>query len=152
MPQFPRLYYPYNGKLLMLYQYTNLVEDFNNDLRPVSSLPHYPKSYSDFMQIGFLTAFNHKLDPRQFGALSGSSSSFDALINLLHSLYADTDGTRKTVRVCLLDFSKPLDRINYKIIISKMRKLDINELGNSLSVRKETASQNEWRLFRLVAS
>ena len=63
---------------------------------------------------------------RQFGALAGSSS-VDALISLLHSLYADTDGNGKTVRVFLLDFSKAFDRINYKILISKMRKLDINE-------------------------
>ena len=31
------------------------------------------------------------------------------------------------MRVFLLDFSKSFDRINYKILISKMRKLDINE-------------------------
>ena len=31
------------------------------------------------------------------------------------------------MRVFLLDFSKAFDRINYKILISKMRKLDINE-------------------------
>ena len=52
----------------------------------------------------------------------------DALISLIHSLYADTDGNGKTVCVFLLDFSKAFDRINYKILkISKMRKLDINE-------------------------
>ena len=31
------------------------------------------------------------------------------------------------MRVFLLDFNKAFDRINYKILISKMRKLDINE-------------------------
>ena len=73
-----------------------------------------------------LDSIYHKLDPRQFGALAGSSS-VDALVSLLHSLYADTDGNGKTVRVFLLDFSKAFDRINYKILISKMRKLDISE-------------------------
>ena len=54
------------------------------------------------------------------------SSPVDALISLLHSLYADSDGNGKTVRLFLLDFSKAFDRINYKILITKMRKLDIN--------------------------
>ena len=95
--------------------------------------------YADWV----LDSIYHKLDPRQFGALAGSSS-VDALISLLHSLYADTDGNGKTVRVFLLDFSKAFDRINYKILISKMRKLDINESITNwvrLSVRKETASK-----------
>ena len=48
---------------------------------------------------------------------------------MLHSLYADTDGNGKTVRVFLLGFSKPFDRINYKVLISKMIKLDINRSG-----------------------
>ena len=45
-----------------------------------------------------------KHDPKQFCAISGSS--VDALINLLHTLDADTDGNGKTVRLYLLDFSK----------------------------------------------
>ena len=74
-------------------------------------------------------------------AVAGSSS-VDALISLPHSLYADTDGNGKTMRVFLLDFSKAFDRINYKILISKMRKLDINEsitnwLIDFLSGRKQ---------------
>ena len=46
---------------------------------------------------------------------------------MLHTWYADTDGNGKTVRVFLLDFSKALDHINHQVLISKMRKLDINQ-------------------------
>ena len=46
---------------------------------------------------------------------------------MLHTLYADTDGNGKTVRVILLDFSKALDHINHQVLISKMPNLDINQ-------------------------
>ena len=105
---------------------TNPVEDLNNDFRPISLTATLSKILESFHAEWILDSVYHKLDPRQFGALAGSSS-VDALISLLHSLYADTDGNGKTVRVFLLDFSKAFDRINYKILISKMRKLDINE-------------------------
>ena len=98
----------------------NPVEDVNNDFRPISL------TATLFYAEWILDSIYHKLDPRQFGALAGSSS-VDALISLLHSLYADTNENGKTVRVFLLDFSKAFDRINYQILISKMRKLDINE-------------------------
>ena len=104
---------------------TNPVEDLNNAFRPIS-LTATSKILESFYAEWILDSIYHKLDPRQFGALAGSSS-VDALISLLHSLYADTDGNGKNVRVFLLDFSKAFDRINYKILISKMRKLDINE-------------------------
>ena len=105
---------------------TNPVEDLNNDFRPISLTATLSKILESFYAEWILDSIYHKLDPRQFGALAGSSS-VDALISLLHSLYGDTDGNGKTVRVFLLDFSKAFDRINYKILISKMRKLDINE-------------------------
>ena len=105
---------------------TNPVEDLNTDFRPISLTATLSKILESFYAEWILDSIYHKLDPRQFGALAGSSS-VDALISLLHSLYADTDGNGKTVRVFLLDFSKAFDRINYKILISKMRKLDINE-------------------------
>ena len=91
---------------------TNPVEDLNNDFRPISLTATLSKILESFYAEWILDSIYHKLDPRQFGALAGSSS-VDALISLLHSLYADTDGNGKTVRVFLLGFSKAFDRINY---------------------------------------
>ena len=102
---------------------TNPVEDLNNDFRPISLTATLSKILESFYAEWILDRIYHKLDPRQFGS---GSSSVDALISLLHSLYANTDGNGKTVRVFLLDFSKAFDRINYTTLISKMRKLDIN--------------------------
>ena len=90
---------------------TNPVEDLKNDFRPISFTATLSKILESFYAEWILDSIYHKLDPRQFGALAGSSS-VDALISLLHSLYADTDGNGKTVRVFLLDFSKAFDRIN----------------------------------------
>jgi hypothetical protein len=104
---------------------THPVQDINNDLRPVSLTATLSKVLESFNAEWIRDSIRQKLDPKQFGAIP-SSSSVEALIGLLHSLYADSDGNGKTVRLFLLDFSKAFDRINYKILITKMRKLDIN--------------------------
>ncbi len=101
------------------------VQDINNDIRPISLTATLSKVLESFNAEWIRDSICQKLDPKQFGAIPGSSS-VDALISLLHSLYADSDGNGKTVRLFLLDFSKAFDRINYKILITKMRKLDIN--------------------------
>ena len=104
---------------------THPVQDINNDLRPISLTATLSKVLESFNAEWIRDSICQKLDPKQFGAIPGSSS-VDALISLLHSVYADSDGNGKTVRLFLLDFSKAFDRINYKILITKMRKLDIN--------------------------
>ena len=101
------------------------VQDINNDIRPISLTATLSKVLESFNAEWIRDSICQKLDPKQFGAIPGSSP-VDALISLLHSLYADSDGNGKTVRLFLLDFSKAFDRINYKILITKMRKLDIN--------------------------
>ncbi len=101
------------------------VQDINNDIRPISLTATLSKVLESFNAEWIRDSICQKLDPKQFGAIPGSSP-VDALISLLHSLYADSDGNGKTVRLFLLDFNKAFDRINYKILITKMRKLDIN--------------------------
>ena len=67
----------------MLYQYlpkTNPVEDLNNDFRPISLTATLSKILESFYAEWILDSIYHKLDPRQFGALAGSSS-VDALIS-----------------------------------------------------------------------
>ena len=101
------------------------VQDINNDIRPISLTATLSKVLESFNAEWIRDSICQKLDPKQFGAIPGSSP-VDALISLLHSLCADSDGNGKTVRLFLLDFSKAFDRINYKMLITKMRKLDIN--------------------------
>ena len=93
--------------------------------RPISLTATLSKVLESFNAEWIRDSICQKPDPKQFGAIPGSSP-VDALISLLHSLYADSDGNGKTVCLFLLDFSKAFDPINYKILITKMRKLDIN--------------------------
>ena len=79
------------------------VQDINNDIRPISLTATLSKVLESFNAEWIRDSICQKLDPKQFGAIPGSSP-VDALISLLHSLYADSDGNGKTVRLFLLDF------------------------------------------------
>ena len=72
----------------------HLVQDINNDLRPVSLTATLSKVLEEFNAEWILDSIGQELDPKQFGAIPGASY-VDAAISLLHSLYADTDGNGK---------------------------------------------------------
>ena len=67
-----------------------------------------------------------KIDPLQFGALTGSSTAH-ALISMLHIWYRETDNyaNANIVRVLLVDYAKAFDRINPQILVEKLRILGI---------------------------
>ena len=67
---------------------TNPIEDLNNDFRPISLTATLSKILESFYADWILDSIYHKLDPRQFGALAGSSS-IDALISC-STLYMPT--------------------------------------------------------------
>ena len=69
------------------------VADINSDLRPIALTPTLSKVLESFSVEWILDCIYQKLDPKQFGAIPGSSS-VDALISLPHFLYADTDGNQ----------------------------------------------------------
>ena len=85
------------------------------------SLRPCPKFWNQFLQIG-----SSNPSAKHFGPISGCCA-VDALVSMLHTWYADTDGNGKTVRLFLLDFSKAFDQINHQILISEMHKLDMDQ-------------------------
>ena len=105
---------------------TRPVQDINKDFWPISLTRTLSKILGSFFASWILESINQKRDPKQFGSISGCSA-VDALISMLHIWCAETDGNGKTVRVFLLDFIKAFDHINHQVLISKMRKLDINQ-------------------------
>ena len=104
---------------------THPVQDITADLRPISLTATLSKRLESFNAEWIYESICRKLDPEQFGT-TPCSSLIDALITSLHTINADIDGNGKPVRIFLLDFSKAFDRINYKILIEKMWKFDIN--------------------------
>ena len=88
---------------------TSNITDFNKDLRPISLT-------STLSKIAEGLVIDHELkpkilqiiDPHQFGFIPKSCTTH-AIISMLHSWLAATDGTGSTVKVALLDFRKAFD-------------------------------------------
>ena len=66
----------------------------------------------------------HKIDPKQFGTVKGSST-VHALVELMHHCYHETDGSDKFARILLLDYTKAFDLINHQILMEKLEKLEV---------------------------
>ena len=49
------------------------------------------------------------------------------MINMFHCWFSNTHGNSNSIRVFLLDFSKACDRINHKILLNKMRLLNVDK-------------------------
>ena len=60
-----------------------------------------------------------KIDPHQFGFIPKSCTTH-AIISMLHSWLAATDGTGSTVKVALLDFRKAFDLVDHNLLITKL--------------------------------
>ena len=58
----------------------------------------------------------HKIDPKQFGSLQGTSATF-CLIDMINNWLSTLDTQSRYLRVCFVDFSKAFDHINHNILI-----------------------------------
>ena len=99
---------------------TSNITDFNNDLRPISLTSTLSK-----IAEGFVIDHELKLkilqmiDPHQFG-FTPKSCATHAIILVLHSWLAATDGTGFTLKVALLDFRKAFDLVDHNLLITKL--------------------------------
>ena len=64
--------------------------------------------------------------PKTIWVTKGYSSA-NALIDMLHTWHSNIDGNGKTLHIFLLDFSKAFDRINHKVLVTKMHQRGINK-------------------------
>ena len=69
-------------------------------------------------------AIREKIDPKQFGCIKGTGTT-DALVELMHKWYDETDHNETFVRVLILDYTKGFDLINHEILIEKLLQMDI---------------------------
>ena len=123
-----------------------------DDLRPISLTSCISKVLEEFVIEWILEDIGHKIDPKQFGCLHGSSTTL-CLLDMFHSWLSklDTDGC--SLRIVLLDFSKAFDRINLNVLITKLidmglRRCLIPWLCDFLSNRRQRVkledSISEW--------
>ena len=99
------------------------------DLRPISLTPILSKVLEHFIVVWLLKTIRPKLDPCQFGGISGSSSTH-ALVKLVHEWSAATDKSslNNYVRIVNLDFSKAFDLIDHNILLNKLVDFEVPEI------------------------
>ena len=102
-----------------------LVTNLKNELRPISLTPCLSKMAEELIVNDYIKPAVLKIiDPRQFGTVPGSSTVM-ALISMFHKWLGDTDGTGSTIRVLLCDYSKAFDLIDHRLLVNKIKQLDI---------------------------
>ena len=69
------------------------------------------------------------IDPRQFGSLKGSSTTY-CLLDLIHNWLENLENPGSYLRACLLDFSKAFDRINHNLVIEKLGDVKSHRIFN----------------------
>lgn len=123
-----------------------------DELRPIALTVCLSKILVDFVIKWMMDDVNHKIDPKQFGSLKGSSTSYcliDMVNNWLHTL----DAPSHYLRVCFLDFSKAFDRINHNLLIEKLISIGVRRclipwICNFLSDRRQSVKikgvQSDW--------
>ena len=115
--------------------------DVDSDFRPISLTPIVSKVLESFPCNWLLQSTQHCIDKLQFGSLKGSNTNM-ALLYLLHHWYEALDSPSTILRICIVDFSKAFDRIDYNILLHKLEQMSvhpvlINWIANFLSGRKQ---------------
>ena len=67
------------------------------------------------------------IEPQQYGVVQGSSTVY-ALVELVHKWQQALDTPERMVRILLLDFGKAFDRVDHKVLMSKMARLGLPNL------------------------
>ena len=88
-------------------------------LRPVSLTPIFSKIAEGFICDWILEDIEEFIDVRQFGNVSGVSTSH-YLVNLMHYLYQGVEKLEHIGTVVLTDFSKAFDLIDHTVLIERM--------------------------------
>ena len=98
--------------------------DINKDLRPISLTATLSKTCERFVADWLMQSIGEKIDKRQFGSIKNSSTTH-ALLSLVHHLLNETDASKNSVRIFVLDFSKAFDYIDHNILLNKLSVLNV---------------------------
>ena len=93
----------------------------DSDLRPISLTPVLSKVLEHFVSRWLLQVIEPYIDILQFGNTRNCSTTH-ALIHLIHNWLAALDSPQgKSIRACMIDFSKAFDRIDHNILLLKLQ-------------------------------
>ena len=83
--------------------------------RPISLTSCLCKVLEDFVVSWMITDMEDRIDPRQFGCLIGTSTTY-CLLDMIHGRH---------LRICFLDLAKAFDCIGHNMVISKLLDLGV---------------------------
>ena len=102
-----------------------------------------------------MQSIGEKIDKRQFGSIKNSSTTH-ALLSLVHHLLNETDESKNSVRIFVLDFSKAFDYIDHNILLNKLSVLNVppvitNWIRSFLTQRSQRVRMShcmsEWQIL-----
>jgi hypothetical protein len=94
------------------------------ETRPISLTSCLCKVLEDFVVSWMITDMEDKIDPKQFGCLKGTSTTY-CLLDMIQTWLSFLDGHGRHLRICFLDFAKAFDRIGHNVVISKLLELGV---------------------------
>ena len=101
------------------------VSNIDKQIRSISLTPALSELAEDFIVNKYMDpAVLEVIDPNQNGAIL-KTSTFQALISMVHTWAQATDGTGSAVRVVLLDYRKAFDLVDHSILAAKILELRI---------------------------
>lgn len=95
-----------------------------SDIRPISLTAIFSKILEDFVVSWMIEDISNYVDPRQFGSLKGSSTTY-CLLDMVHNWLKNLEAPKCYLRACFLDFTKAFDRINHNIVIEKLISMNV---------------------------
>jgi hypothetical protein len=123
-----------------------------DETRPIALTATLSKVLEDFVVTWMIDDVKDRIDPKQFGSLRGSSTTF-SLIEMINNWLQALDSPKRYLRICFLDFSKAFDRVNHNILIAKLIALGVRRclipwicdfLSNRHQAAKINESRSEW--------
>ena len=100
-------------------------KSIDSDLRPISLTPVLSKVLESIVSSWLLKIITPYIDSLQFGNTKNCSTTH-ALIHLTHNWLKALDSPQsKTIRACMIDFSKAFDRIDHNILLLKLQILGV---------------------------
>ena len=93
-----------------------LPTELDSHLRPISLTPVVSKVLESFTCEWTKETIQDSVNPRQYGAISGSSTTH-ALIEMLHFMLSSLEKRSHYARALLLDSSKAFDSVNHHILL-----------------------------------